>query len=432
MKTEIPASIRHTIQSFTWERWLERPYGTFVLSLFAGANSWKAMERFGVKAEYRSCLFQDGWWYESPEVTAPYAEQLKKYRKNGGSISRLTRACEREYAKGLRAVTKAVRSRLSIQKKLTVLRDAEASVVPFIWLAHGFDDVYTEWLERDVPKYIDGDVAKYIGDVTLPKKKTAATKMEDAIRRGTEPKKIVEQFGWIKARTGFSDPFTVAEIKADQKRIIRTTKPSHPRRVIPIGLRQLVEDARAVVYLRTLRTDVIFHLLYLARPMLHEAAKYYGIPFSELAQFSIHDLIAGNPVQYPVTVFATDKNDFAFFKRPIVTVKANVSQTIKGTVAYQGVIRGRVKIMKVAADGHSLKAGDILVAPMTFPSFIMAMQRAAAFVTDEGGLTCHAAIVAREMHKPCIVGTKHATRVLKDGDRVEVDAVNGIVRRLGK
>jgi pyruvate,water dikinase len=58
------------------------------------------------------------------------------------------------------------------------------------------------------------------------------------------------------------------------------------------------------------------------------------------------------------------------------------------------------------------------------------MQKAAAFVTDEGGLTCHAAIVAREMKKPCIIGTKIATKVLKDGDMVEVDANKGIVKIL--
>ncbi len=51
---------------------------------------------------------------------------------------------------------------------------------------------------------------------------------------------------------------------------------------------------------------------------------------------------------------------------------------------------------------------------MTFPSFIAAMQKAAAFVTDEGSITCHAAIVAREMKKPCIIGTKNATKILKD------------------
>ena len=61
-------------------------------------------------------------------------------------------------------------------------------------------------------------------------------------------------------------------------------------------------------------------------------------------------------------------------------------------------------------------------------NFIGAMEKAAAFVTDEGGITCHAAIIAREMKKPCIIGTKNATKVLKDGDIVEVDANTGIVK----
>jgi pyruvate,water dikinase len=56
------------------------------------------------------------------------------------------------------------------------------------------------------------------------------------------------------------------------------------------------------------------------------------------------------------------------------------------------------------------------------------MNKASAFITDEGGITCHAAIVARELNKPCIIGTKIATKVLKDGDMVEVDAERGVVR----
>lgn len=65
---------------------------------------------------------------------------------------------------------------------------------------------------------------------------------------------------------------------------------------------------------------------------------------------------------------------------------------------------------------------------MTFPSFISAMIKAFAFVTDEGGITCHAAIVSRELNIPCIIGTKNATQILQDGDLVEVDADSGIVR----
>ena len=58
------------------------------------------------------------------------------------------------------------------------------------------------------------------------------------------------------------------------------------------------------------------------------------------------------------------------------------------------------------------------------------MKKAAAFVTDEGGLLCHAAIIAREMKKPCVIGTGEATRVLRDGDRVRVDADSGMVTKL--
>ena len=73
-----------------------------------------------------------------------------------------------------------------------------------------------------------------------------------------------------------------------------------------------------------------------------------------------------------------------------------------------------------------------MVTSMTTPDFLPAMERAAAFVTDEGGITCHAAIVAREMKKPCIIGTKMATKQLISGDAIEVDAVNGIVKIIKK
>jgi phosphoenolpyruvate synthase/pyruvate phosphate dikinase len=104
--------------------------------------------------------------------------------------------------------------------------------------------------------------------------------------------------------------------------------------------------------------------------------------------------------------------------------------TLHGQIAQKGTARGKVKIVKNRAQAAEVEQDDILVSPMTQPDFIQAMQRAAAFVTDEGGVVCHAAVIAREMKKPCIVGTKIATQVFKDGDMVEVDADNGIVRKL--
>jgi pyruvate,water dikinase len=74
--------------------------------------------------------------------------------------------------------------------------------------------------------------------------------------------------------------------------------------------------------------------------------------------------------------------------------------------------------------------GDILVTIMTSPDFVVVMKKAAAIITDEGGLTSHAAIISRELEKPCIVGTRSASRILKDGDLVEVDANLGVVRKI--
>lgn len=100
----------------------------------------------------------------------------------------------------------------------------------------------------------------------------------------------------------------------------------------------------------------------------------------------------------------------------------------KGIPANKGVIRGRVKIILDRKDFYKFNEGDILVAPMTSVDYVPIMGIARAFVTNEGGITSHASIVSREMNKPCIIGTKIATKVLKDGDLVEVDADKGLVK----
>lgn len=106
------------------------------------------------------------------------------------------------------------------------------------------------------------------------------------------------------------------------------------------------------------------------------------------------------------------------------------SSDLHGSVANGGTAVGKVVICKSLEAIKKVKAGDILVASMTRPEFMPALKKAAAIVTDEGGITSHAAIVARELNIPAIIGTKIATKVLKDGDTVEVRANHGIVRIL--
>jgi len=109
---------------------------------------------------------------------------------------------------------------------------------------------------------------------------------------------------------------------------------------------------------------------------------------------------------------------------------------VKGMTACKGYAMGRVAVFsyRKSAD-HSAKIkkmqqGDVIVTEMTRPNIILACTKAGAILTDEGGILCHAAIVSREMNKPCIIGTNIATSVFKDGDYVEVDANKGIARKI--
>lgn len=101
-----------------------------------------------------------------------------------------------------------------------------------------------------------------------------------------------------------------------------------------------------------------------------------------------------------------------------------------GQTACLGRARGTVKIINTVKDLPKMKQGDILVSNMTNPDLVPAMKKASAIITDLGGVTCHAAIVSRELKIPCVIGTKVATKVLKDGDKVMVDATNGEVRKV--
>jgi phosphohistidine swiveling domain-containing protein len=103
---------------------------------------------------------------------------------------------------------------------------------------------------------------------------------------------------------------------------------------------------------------------------------------------------------------------------------------INGMPACQGYFKGFARVVLEISSLSKLQRGEVLITSMTTPDFVVAMKRAGAIVTDEGGLSCHAAIVSRELGIPCVIGTKIATQVLKDGDMVEVDAQKGIVRKL--
>ena len=118
------------------------------------------------------------------------------------------------------------------------------------------------------------------------------------------------------------------------------------------------------------------------------------------------------------------------FKQDFKVPLASSEHGLVGISASPGKAQGKVRIVKSCSEDFFV--GDILVCSMTTPDFIPLMKKAAAIITDKGGVLSHAAIVAREMQKPCIVGMEKATSLLKEGDLVEVDADKGIVKKISK
>ncbi len=121
--------------------------------------------------------------------------------------------------------------------------------------------------------------------------------------------------------------------------------------------------------------------------------------------------------------------DYDSWKEKVKGKDENDLNIIKGKGASLGKVKGKVKVFISSIEsGEEMPKDSVVVSGMTNPQMVPNLKKAAAMVTDEGGITCHAAIISRELGIPAVVGTQIATEVLKDGDLVEVDADKGIVR----
>lgn len=206
----------------------------------------------------------------------------------------------------------------------------------------------------------------------------------------------------------------------------------------------ILEEAR--VYAEPVFTKAEEFLCELAKIHSHKIGiKDYFITASTKKEFESY-LRVGNSLptidiladRYNFSILLSDstKQDI-LFGRPAkisedILFPKNSIQELKGQVAFSGKVTGRAKIIINPQEPNDFKNGDVLITGMTRPEFLYLIKKASAIVTDGGGILCHAAIVARELKKPCIIGTEKATQVFKDGDMVEVDAISGKVIKLTK
>jgi phosphoenolpyruvate synthase/pyruvate phosphate dikinase len=219
---------------------------------------------------------------------------------------------------------------------------------------------------------------------------------------------------------------------------------------IPEEISFLIECAKTTAYLR--QTGVEYFSIHSrdAMNMYKKAAEKIGITFEKLRDLNLNEIefaIQGENVsdlvlgrKGDIWIIRSEKDDGEpeviddkelnahLVDKMIPKPEVNEEGLIVGQTGNKGLSTGTVKVITKQSEFNKMEKGDVLVTTMTTPDYVPLMQKANAIVTDIGGLLCHAAIISRELGVPCVIGTKFATQLLKDGDQVEVDANKGRVR----
>jgi phosphoenolpyruvate synthase/pyruvate phosphate dikinase len=214
------------------------------------------------------------------------------------------------------------------------------------------------------------------------------------------------------------------------------------------NLRELVALMQESIFIRTWRLEQINKSVYASLDLINKFAESIGTNYETLIYLTPMELQELEHSQENMEKYAeraeTRRKGYAFVFdgsgthiytnkemheiQAALEEKVSEAAIISGQCASRGRAKGKVKIINDASELEKIEKGDVLVTQMTTPDFIVAMEKAVAIVTEIGGITCHAAIISRELGIPCIIGTNTATKTLKDGDFVEVNADEGKVK----
>jgi phosphohistidine swiveling domain-containing protein len=209
----------------------------------------------------------------------------------------------------------------------------------------------------------------------------------------------------------------------------------------------LIDVAKECMYIKAQRKDIVFYVSRKTDPLIKEIGKRINLSKSQVRSIILPEIKkallenkdfsnqANDRIKHSIIVYDNEETFVYSGKEAKEMAKKiyedeaedNITE-LKGSPACTGEAKGRVKIIQVIEDMKKMNQGDILVSTATQPDLMPAIKKSSAIITDEGGITCHAAIVSRELNIPCIIGTKIATKVLEDNDFVEVDAKKGIIK----
>lgn len=337
----------------------------------------------------------------------------------------------------------------------------------FVWTAFILNNYVAERATVILDKYIrrnkrEQERQDILNALFRPQRKTAILSLQDEILkyhgelRGKRFDKLHEKYKWLSCLDIHNKPWSKQEFKEHINSLSTVTSSKKEIPFIQYANQLQIETAdldyllmaQRFVYIKDARDDYRRQGVFYTLKFFQELARRMGVKLNDISYLQESEIIAflSGKLTISKKVITKRKKAFVLYldvhKNLVCLSGDNINKAlslfgllskekkvreIHGTVASKGEARGKVSIVKGVKDLKKVKNGNILVAVSTHPDYVPAMKRAAAIVTDEGGITSHAAIVSREYCIPCIVGTKNATTILKDGDAVVLDCSRGAI-----
>jgi len=420
-----------------------------------------------------------GWlkiWLEEPKTYRQFIEQFSKTHQ---AIKRTSSRLRNRTARSKKLTDRQSYS-LYYQAKLLLLHNFFLSEYPVDLFDDFFNQIFTKKLIAASHNKINfTDLQQLLhpaspSAILLYQKRLLELSLKKKIPLDAL-NSITNQYCWIVMSWDGSNELTLSKVKSDLKKLKKKSVLKRRRELSNIRsftTRIKVKRIKLIKKYKLLNKDIAPYLLFLDNfTVLHDwrkeaqmrsnqlifqalksIAKRFSVKYSDLIWYfnpEIRELcrqgkkvnkIDLNKRQAGLTWIVNKGkiNEYlgteakkVLNKLVLSVQKAKQVSEIKGIPASQGQVKGKVYVVKSAKEALKvLKPGGVLVTSMTTVDYLPAMRKASAIVTDDGGLTCHAAIVSRELKVPCVVGTKIATQIFKNGDRIEVDAVKGKIKKI--
>lgn len=265
--------------------------------------------------------------------------------------------------------------------------------------------------------------------------------------------RIQEEWAWVSVGYANEKSLTLPRIRQDSRecKTVNKSELQKEREDVMGKLKlspydkNMADMLSDMCYLKDYLRGCVQQMLYYFEPVFEEVARRLHCSKRSLKQLYHHEILEAlqksklpaEKVKRKIVLIEVNSGKYTFIEgvkaeqryQALIGVSKKVD-VLKGTVASPGKVQGKVFVIKTVEDMYRAPDKFVLLAPMTTPELMPVLRKVIAIVTDEGGLTSHAAIVSRELKIPCIVGTKIATSVFKNGEVVEVDANKGIVKKI--